>query len=279
MAARVGLLAGAVAAAGAIVAYALASGTGAPAGDLRARPTAAPVASATAPAPGPSLTASPAPTSPPALVAKAARATPTAGPTTAEPSPTPTPRPSTTPTPRPAPTPSPTPTPTPTTPRPANTAKPGPPPSGPPVVTVAHRLSELDYQGLGNGDEPEVRLYGSSWLWQRHGLRVAGTAYPHGVSVHSSSSVTIDLNRTCTSYDALAGVDDMTLGLGAATFSVYADGKRMWGSGLVRAGQAPVPVHVPLAGHRTLRLVVDSEAAMDRVAVADWALARISCIR
>ncbi|GAA3056263.1 hypothetical protein GCM10020000_43320 [Streptomyces olivoverticillatus] len=110
-------------------------------------------------------------------------------------------------------------------------------------------------------------------------MRIGGTAYPHGVSVHAQSSVTVDLNRSCTSYDAMAGLDDMTLGLGSATFSVYGDGARLWSSGVVRGGRPAVPVHVPLSGRKTLRLVVERTSFPDNVAVADWALARITCIQ
>ena len=62
------------------------------------------------------------------------------------------------------------------------------------------------------------------------------------------SSVTIDLNRTCTAYDAFVGVDDMTMGTGAVRFSVFADGVRLWKSQVLQGGEGAVPVHVNLAG-------------------------------
>ncbi|MEV5243527.1 sigma-70 family RNA polymerase sigma factor [Streptomyces cinnamoneus] len=274
--AKIGLAAGALAAAGAVVAYALAAGAPAPAERPRAARTAvAPVVPARPAKPKPSLTASPAPTLPPSLMAKAAAATRApekASPSASPASPSPTPEASGTPAPGTA-APLPTPSPAPVTFRP----KPTPPPAPPGRPSAVFPLNELDYDGVGNGKEPEVRLGPSSWLWQRYGMRVGGTAYRHGVSVHASSSVTIDLNRSCTSYDALVGVDDMTLGLGTVTFSVFADGTRLWSSGPVRAGTPALAVHAPLAGHKTLRLAVEPVSPADRVAVADWAMARISC--
>ncbi|MHA7962009.1 sigma-70 family RNA polymerase sigma factor [Streptomyces sp. L500] len=168
------------------------------------------------------------------------------------------------------------------TPKPRPTHKPDPTPDPEPThkprPPAVFPLNRLEYSGFGDGSQPEVRFGASSWLWQRYGgVRIGGTAYRHGVTVHAASSVTIDLNRSCTSYDAMAGLDDMSFGLGTVAFSVYADGTRLWSSGPVRAGQAAVPVHVPLAGRRTLRLVVQPVSAWDRVAVPDWALARISC--
>ncbi|MGW8398869.1 NPCBM/NEW2 domain-containing protein [Streptomyces lydicus] len=129
----------------------------------------------------------------------------------------------------------------------------------------------------GDGSKPEVRTVGSSWLWQRQSPEIAGTTYAHGVSVHAPSSVLIDLNRACTAYDAQAGVDDLTMGLGALRFSVYADGQRLWRSGVLHGGERAVPVHVPLAGRTTLRLVVEPASPVDVVAVGDWAQAQISC--
>ncbi|MEU1307653.1 sigma-70 family RNA polymerase sigma factor [Streptomyces cinnamoneus] len=276
--AKIGLAAGALAAAGAVVAYALAAGAPAPAERPRAARTAvAPVVPAPPAKPKPSLTASPAPTLPPSLMAKAAatpspeETSPSASPVSPSPA-SPTPEASRTPAPGSA-APLPAPSPAPATFRP----KPTPPPRPPARPSAVFPLNELEYGGVGDGREPEVRLGPSSWLWQRYGMRVGGAAYRHGVSVHASSSVTIDLNRSCTSYDALVGVDDMTLGLGTVTFSVFADGARLWSSGPVRAGVPAVAVHAPLAGHKTLRLAVAPVSPADRVAVADWAMARISC--
>ncbi|MEV7036547.1 sigma-70 family RNA polymerase sigma factor [Streptomyces sp. NPDC093272] len=191
----------------------------------------------------------------------------------------PAPAPSPTPTPSPTPKPSPTPTPTPPpAPRPAPTPTPTPtPPPAPPPAPVVYRWSELRFDLTGDGTRPEMRLGESSWVWQRYGVTVAGERYANGVTVHGPSSVTIDLNRECTAYDAMAGVDDMTLGLGKAAFAVYADGERLWRSGTVEGGQAAVPVHVDLTGRRTVRLEVEPGDGFDALGLADWADSRFTC--
>jgi hypothetical protein len=122
-----------------------------------------------------------------------------------------------------------------------------------------------------------MRLGESSWVWQRYGMSVAGKRYANGVTVHGASSVTIDLNRACSSYDAMVGVDDLTMGLGQVRFSVFADGVRRWQSGLIRGGQAAVPVHVDLTGRKTIRLVVEPYSGFGPVALADWADSRFRC--
>ncbi|WP_437112784.1 sigma-70 family RNA polymerase sigma factor [Streptomyces syringium] len=263
--AKIGIAAGAVAAAGAVVAYALTGSSPAPPEKPRAKASAPAL-----PAPQPTPTPSPSPSSPPPPDPKPLAASPRPPAPTPTPSSTPPPSPSPSPEPkRPVPAPSPPPRPSPT---------PPPPPSPPaPLPPAVYQVNQLAYRGIGDGTKPEVRLLESGWLWQRYGLRIGGTTYRHGVSVHAASSVTIDLNRSCTSYDAMVGVDDMTLGLGAVRFSVYADGLRLWSSGVVRGGEAAVPVHAPLSGNRTIRLVVQPQSPADRVAVADWAQAGISC--
>nr|WSZ16189.1 sigma-70 family RNA polymerase sigma factor [Streptomyces canus] len=260
---KAGIAAGVVAVAAAAVALAL-IGDDSPARKQDAKPPAsAPVVEPADPAPTPSPK-KPEPMHPVIPVAAAP-----------SPKPTPPPIPTPTPTPKPTPTPTPTPTPEPTPPqRPTPTPTPRPTPPPPPAV---YQWSELAYDVSGDGSGPEMRIGESSWVWQRYGVSVADQKYAHGVTVHGRSSVTIDLNRTCSSYDAMVGVDDMTLGLGKVYFSVFADGMRLWRSGLVEGGDRAVPVHVNLAGHRTVRLVVEPHSPFDDLMLADWAEAKFRC--
>ncbi|MGW2239276.1 sigma-70 family RNA polymerase sigma factor [Streptomyces sp. NPDC001759] len=260
---KAGIAAGVVAVAAAAVALALV-GHDSPARKPDAKPpVSSPVVRPQSPKPS---TKRPEP-EPPAIV-------PAHAPT---PAPTPTPRPTAKPTPEPAPPPAPKPKPTPTSgPKPTRTPTPVPTPPAPPAPAV-YEWSELAYDVSGDGTEPEMRIGQSSWVWQRYGLSVDDKRYAHGVSVHGRSSVTIDLNRSCTAYDALVGIDDVTLGLGKVYFSVYADGTRLWQSGLVEAGEPAVPVHVNLAGHRTVRLVVEPRNGFDALTLADWAESRFTC--
>ncbi|MEU8652733.1 sigma-70 family RNA polymerase sigma factor [Streptomyces sp. NPDC048737] len=260
---KAGAAAGVVAVAVAVVALALV-GDDSPADQSAAGPSASasavpPEAPAPVPAPAPT-SVEPAPLPP--VVVPAAPPTPKS----TTPKPTPTTR-------KPTPTPPPPPTPEPT---PAPTRTPTPAPTPPPAPAV-YELSELPFDVAGDGTGPEIRLGGSSWVWQRYGLTVAGRAYARGVTVHGDSSVTIDLNRACTAYDAVAGVDDLTQKLGKVVFSVHADGVRLWSSGTVRGGGPAVPVHVNLAGRETVTLVVEPHNHLDTVALADWAESKFTC--
>ncbi|MFD8230046.1 sigma-70 family RNA polymerase sigma factor [Streptomyces massasporeus] len=181
-----------------------------------------------------------------------------------------------TPTPTPPRKPAPPPEPPKPTPPPASTPTPTPPPPPPPAPAV-YQWSELSYDISGDGTEPEMRIGSSSWVWKRSGLSVGDQRYAHGVTVHGRSSVTIDLNRPCSAYDALVGVDDMTLRLGKVYFSVYADGARLWRSPLVEGGDPAVPVHVNLTGRSTVRLVVEPRSALDNLMPVDWAESKFTC--
>ncbi|MCX2178935.1 sigma-70 family RNA polymerase sigma factor [Streptomyces sp. SKN60] len=208
------------------------------------------------------------------------------------PSPKPTPKPAPPPVPAPPPAPKPTPRKTPP-PSPTPTASPTPKPTLRPVVKpkakpkpkppkpgpAVYRIDTLQYGVFGDGTKPEVNLAQSSLVWQRSGLTMDGTRYAHGVSMHAPSSLLIDLNRQCTSYDAIVGIDDITvpIGPGGVRFSVYGDGERLWRSPVLRRGDTPIPVHVSLAGRRTLRLVVEEHTPFGQAAMADWAESKISC--
>ncbi|MFF3918915.1 sigma-70 family RNA polymerase sigma factor [Streptomyces sp. NPDC001852] len=251
---KAGIAAGVVAVAAAAVALALVNDGRPPAKEVAKPSPSTPVVRPPAPQPTPSKRK---PSPEPAVLAP-------------EPAPTPTPTPTPRPTPRPAPTPTPTPTPTP---RP----EPTPTPTPPPAPTV-YEVSDLSYDVDGDGTEPEIQIAESSWVWQRHGMSIGGKLYARGATVHGESSVTIALNRQCTAYDALAGVDDMTLGLGKVSFSVWADGVRLWQSGMVKGHDRAVPVHVDLTGRRTVRLVVRPHSnVFDQAALADWAESRFTC--
>ncbi|MER5892328.1 sigma-70 family RNA polymerase sigma factor [Streptomyces sp. NPDC001876] len=262
---------GAPAKAGIAAAVAVAAAAGlvwALVGDDRPAPEAPPVAKPPAVAPAVPAPAPPSKPKPPAPAAPAPEAPP-------EPDPTPTPKPEPTPTPTPEPPPAPKPTPAP---EPAPPKPPAPEPPPPPAPEV-YQVSELKYSVLGDHSEPEIVLSESRGaVWQRSGLSIGSTRYAHGVTVHPRSSFTVRLNRECTTYEAMAGVDDLTKWTGAMRFSVFnGDGARLWQSPVMRGGDPAVALRVGISGQRTIRLVVEPTEPFGAAALADWANSRISC--
>ncbi|MFB8249714.1 sigma-70 family RNA polymerase sigma factor [Streptomyces sp. NPDC055952] len=272
---KAGVAAGVVAVGVAVAVVLALAGSEKPKEEARSAPTAAPPSSVVRPGEPTPEPRKPGPGPRPPVLQPVGAGTPAPTPTPRT-SPAPSPSDSRTPapappraTPQPAPPPAPAPEPTP--------APPSPPPPPPPPAPTVYRWSDLAYDVVGDGTGPEMRIGASSWVWKRSGLSVDGLRYAHGVTVHGRSSVTIDLNRSCTAYDAKAGVDDLALKLGRVYFSVYADGVRLWRSGLVRGGDPAVPVHVDLTGRSTVRLVVEPRGVLDDVTLADWAESTFTC--
>ncbi|MFF2662766.1 sigma-70 family RNA polymerase sigma factor [Kitasatospora sp. NPDC058032] len=262
------------------------------------------------PAPSPSAPVAPGVTpkpAPPAALgtpsAGPASASPTTAPATAAPTPTPTSALSPTPTPTPSasqspvpviPQPSLPPLPTPEppvipTPQPPVIPTPSATANVPTVVPTPPPPADFWADGLpvikpGNNrvppPQPSIRQKGSDWFWQRNDLSIAGAEHRHGISVHAPATTLIDLNRTCTSFDAVAGMDDLSVTFGGVVFSVQGDdGRTLWSSHTLRAGDAAVPVHVPLDGQKSIKLVVTPvNGIWSALNMADWAEARFRCV-
>ncbi|MFD4031251.1 sigma-70 family RNA polymerase sigma factor [Streptomyces sp. NPDC058637] len=222
----------------------------------------------------------------------AAPAVPTRAPRPAPPTPpAPAPPPAPEPTPEPDPTPSPTqappapePAPEPTRPEPPAPAPPEPSPeppapSTPPPPPEVYQVNELAYSVAGDHTEPEIVLGETRGVvWQRTELSIGSTTYAHGVTVHARSSVAIRLNRPCTRYQAMVGVDDLTETLGPVRFSVVGgDGARLWESPVMRGGDPAVAASVGVEGQGTIRLEVEPAGPLGGLTLADWAESRISC--
>ncbi|MBW5487009.1 NPCBM/NEW2 domain-containing protein [Streptomyces bambusae] len=265
--AKAALAAGIAVAAAAGVVFALAGDDAEPQAEAWPAPSAsaAPrIPHAPSPAPSPSA---PEPPPEPGPVPSRLTTPPVVPPSPSKPAPRPSPS---SPAPTPAkPDPAPTPTPTPTRPKPSPT---------PPAPAAGFPLVRLGQSAWGDHSAPEVQSLRSSWVWQRWGLHIAGRRHAHGITVNSRSSVEIALNRQCSDFSARVGVDDLSvLSGGSVRFSVYGDGQRLWQSPTLSHGDPAVPVHVGLAGHRTLRLVVEPAGRQAPLTLASWADAVLNC--
>ncbi|MFI9065186.1 sigma-70 family RNA polymerase sigma factor [Streptomyces sp. NPDC053429] len=169
--------------------------------------------------------------------------------------------------------------------RPASSSPPAPappaatrPPKPAPKPPQGFQLARLEYSVYGEHAGPELETWRSSWVWQRWGLVVGGRRFGQGITVNSRSSVEIGLNRQCGAFSARVGVDGLSLLTDAEVrFSVYGDGRRLWQSGALGYDDGPVRVDVSLAGHTTLRLVVERAGEGRLPALVSWADAVVSC--
>jgi len=103
-------------------------------------------------------------------------------------------------------------------------------------------------------------------------LTIAGDTFDKGVGTHAASLMYIDLKKSCRSFSAYVGVDDEVNGkIGSVRFRIYGDGKLLFNSGVLKAGDPAKKVDIDLTGCKTLTLSVDP--AGDNVSYdhADWA--------
>jgi alpha-galactosidase len=116
---------------------------------------------------------------------------------------------------------------------------------------------------------------------QGHPLVIGGQAFDHGLGVHSHFSWWLDLSGKGQRFTASVGIDDEVrsdpYSAGARVeFKVFGDGKVLFDSGIMKAGDAPKPVDVNLAGVQTLMLQLASTTGSINYSHGDWADAKIS---
>jgi hypothetical protein len=95
-------------------------------------------------------------------------------------------------------------------------------------------------------------------------ISLAGQRYFKGIGVRPRTEMTFDLGGRFKAFEAVCGIDDEVLGpgygrgagTGSVVFSVKVDGKVAYESPPVQGGRAPAVVNLPVAGARTLTLVV-----------------------
>jgi len=106
-------------------------------------------------------------------------------------------------------------------------------------------------------------------------LSIAGQKFDNGVGSHAGSKMYIDLRGGSKKFSAFVGVDDEVKGKPASIeFRIYADGKLLWSSGVMKAGQPARKVSIDLEDIKTLLLFVDSTNDGVSYDHADWAEAK-----
>ncbi len=112
---------------------------------------------------------------------------------------------------------------------------------------------------------------GESAAGDGHAITLNGKVYPRGFGVHSSSAVTFDVGARCAGFIADVGIDDEVGGRGSVVFQVFADGAKLYDSGVLTGASATARVNVSIAGKRELKLVVTDGGDGTGYDHADWA--------
>ena len=140
--------------------------------------------------------------------------------------------------------------------------------------------SDLTLRHTANGLGPVERDQSNGGAAGGDGrpLTLVGRSYPKGFGVHAESSVRLWLGGRCFTFFADVGVDDeVGAGWGTAVFQLWADGQKLFDSGVMSAGEEPRIVEVDVTGLQELVLRVTGAGDTVQHDHADWAGARLVC--
>jgi alpha-galactosidase len=140
-------------------------------------------------------------------------------------------------------------------------------------------LSDLRATYATNGFGPVEldRTNGEALALDGTPIRLRGAAYDKGLGVHGPSLLRYRLGRACSRFAADVGIDDDQGGQGSAQFEVWADGERLFQSGVLTGTSPTRSVNIDVSGRRELRLFVGVGGDGDGHDHAVWAGARVEC--
>ncbi|HUC86696.1 MAG TPA: NPCBM/NEW2 domain-containing protein, partial [Candidatus Acidoferrales bacterium] len=109
-----------------------------------------------------------------------------------------------------------------------------------------------------------------------HPLTIGGQVFARGFGTHAASILNINLNGGAQTFSASVGVDDEVNKNPAASveFNVLGDGKGLWTSGVMHAGDAAKECAVDVSGVKLLTLQVGAAGDGIDFDHADWANAK-----
>ncbi|UKY48871.1 NPCBM/NEW2 domain-containing protein [Streptomyces inhibens] len=148
-----------------------------------------------------------------------------------------------------------------------------PPPSG-----TAY-AAELPWLTAANGWGPVEKnsSVGESAPGDGGPISIGGTGFARGLGVHAPSEVSFYTGGRCSTFSAQVGIDDESGYKGSAGFEVWADGRRVAGTGTLTGADAAKAVSASVAGAQTVRLVVTDGGDGIDYDHADWGDAKFSC--
>jgi alpha-galactosidase len=136
-----------------------------------------------------------------------------------------------------------------------------------------YSLSSLDLKLISQGwGRPGVNR-----SVDQNPITIGGRVYSSGIGTHAASAFYIDTAGKALRFSATVGVDDEVAGKpGSVEFRVLGAGKTLWRSGVMRPGNAGMPVSLDVRGIKTLVLLVGSAGDGIDYDHADWADAQLT---
>jgi len=107
-------------------------------------------------------------------------------------------------------------------------------------------------------------------------MSLNGVQFDRGIGVHANSEIVYNLDGLYTQFEAKIGVDDEVGNAGSVVFQVWADGQKLYDSGLMTGASDTQSVKVDLTGKQQLKLVVTDGGDDIGADHADWADAKLT---
>ena len=139
-------------------------------------------------------------------------------------------------------------------------------------------LSDLNATSVTNGWGPmeKDKSNGEAAAGDGKTLSLHGVTYAKGLGTHAGSELNYALNGAYTSFSSSIGVDDESGGRGSVLFQVWADGTKLYDSGMLTGSSAKQLVNVAVAGKQALKLVITDAGDGKANDHADWADAKLT---
>ncbi len=106
-------------------------------------------------------------------------------------------------------------------------------------------------------------------------MSIAGQKFTSGVGTHARSVIIVELGGGSSRFHAVCGVDDNArAGRGSVQFRIAGDGKLLWKSPVMKAGDKGQPIDLDVSGIKTLFLIAADTGDGVDFDHANWAEAR-----
>ncbi|CAA9312647.1 CBM51 [uncultured Leptolyngbya sp.] len=118
-------------------------------------------------------------------------------------------------------------------------------------------LSDLSWTSATNGWGPveKNKSNGEQDAGDGRALTLGGTAYRKGLGVHSGSEVDYALDGQYNTFSSDVGVDEEVGSKGSVSFQVWADGAKLYDSGVMTGDTATKTLNVDVSGKQQLKLI------------------------
>jgi chitodextrinase len=153
----------------------------------------------------------------------------------------------------------------------AGATSPAPAPAPAPATTYISDLSWVGTPVNGWGPVEKDTSNGESAAGDGGTITLNGVTYAKGLGVHANSQVTYNLGGSYSRFVSDIGVDDEVGSAGSVVFQVWADGIKIYDSGLMTGSSATRTVNVAVTGVNQLQLVVTDGGDNNNNDHADWA--------